>query len=175
MAVAGISTQILASYSLIYKDHTDNVWKVEKCELEDQCVSTGEKLAGDYHEDEKKEIIDEVYLKVVSFDADWKEIYVGVARKDIFTAECPNNVPDAAKVAVKYQTKERENTIISTAKWCPMENCTLLVLGSQYGLQIYDWDGSNLVYEFDFLEAGIVGDEKQVRLPDNPWNKQVCY
>ena len=108
-------------------------------------------------------MVNDIDIEVVSFDADWKEIYVGVARKDIFTAECPNNVPDAAKVMVKYQTKDKENTaIISTSKWCPMENCTLLVLGSQYGIQIYDWDGSNLVYEFDFAEAGIVGEEKQV-------------
>ena len=45
-----------------------------------------------------------------------------------------------------------------------MENCTLLVLGSQYGVQIFDWDGANLVYEFDFLENGITGDEKQVKI-----------
>jgi len=101
-------------------------------------------------------------LQVVSFDGDWKEIYVGVARRDIFTAECPNNVPEAAKVTVKYQAKDKENAIISTSKWCPMENCTLLVLGSQYGVQIFDWDGANLVYEFDFLENGITGDEKQI-------------
>ena len=63
---------------------------------------------------------------------------------------------------VKYQAKDKENAIISTSKWCPMENCTLLVLGSQYGIQIYDWDGSNMVYEFDFLEHGVMGDEKQV-------------
>ena len=104
---------------------------------------------------------------MVSFDADWKEIYVGVVRKDTFTAECPNNVPEAAKVTVKYQAKDKENAIISTSKWCPMENCTLLVLGSQYGLQIYDWDGSNMVYEFDFLEHGVMGDEKQVDISRN--------
>ena len=101
-------------------------------------------------------------VKVVSFDAEWKEIYVGVARKDIFTAECPNNVPDAERVTVKYQSKDKENAIISSAKWCPMENCTLLVLASQYGVQIFDWDGSNLVYDFDFEEKGIQGDERQV-------------
>ena len=44
-----------------------------------------------------------------------------------------------------------------------MENCTLLVLGSQYGIQILDWNGSVLIHEFDFTQHGIRGDEKQVR------------
>ena len=149
--------------TVIICPHTGkNVWKVEKCDLEDKRGNSGEKLAGIVDIDHNEEEVDDIDIKVVSFDADWKEIYVGVARKDIFTAECPNNVPEAAKVTVKYQTKDRENAIISTSKWCPMENCTLLVLGSQYGLQIFDWDGSNMVYEFDFIEAGILGDEKQV-------------
>ena len=45
---------------------------------------------------------------------------------------------------------------------CPMESCTLLVLGSQYGLQIYDWNGSVLIYDYDFASEGVGPDEKQV-------------
>ena len=48
------------------------------------------------------------------------------------------------------------------AKWCPLENCTVLVLGSQYGIRLYDWDGSALFYKFDFVENGIGVDERQV-------------
>ena len=48
------------------------------------------------------------------------------------------------------------------AKWCPLENCTVLVLGSQYGIRLYDWDGSALFYKFDFIENGIGVDERQV-------------
>ena len=48
------------------------------------------------------------------------------------------------------------------AKWCPLENCTVLVLGSQYGIRLYDWDGSALFYKFDFAENGIGVDERQV-------------
>ena len=43
-----------------------------------------------------------------------------------------------------------------------MESCTLLVLGSQYGLQIYDWNGSVLIYDYDFASEGVGPDEKQV-------------
>ena len=44
-----------------------------------------------------------------------------------------------------------------------MESCTLLVLGSQYGIQILDWNGAVLIHEMDFAQHGIGGDEKQVR------------
>ena len=44
-----------------------------------------------------------------------------------------------------------------------MESCTLLVLGSQYGIQILDWNGAVLIHEMDFTQHGIGGDEKQVR------------
>ena len=44
-----------------------------------------------------------------------------------------------------------------------MESCTLLVLGSQYGIQIYDWEGRNIIYDFDFLKHGLGTDDKQVR------------
>jgi len=101
-------------------------------------------------------------LQVVSFDADWKEVYIGCVRKDSFTAICPNNVPNTANVHVRYRAKDREHAIISCAKWCPMESCTLLVLGSQYGIQFHDWDGGNLIYEYDFKEHGIRGDEREV-------------
>lgn len=105
-------------------------------------------------------------LQVVSFDADWNEIYVGACRKDQFAAICPNNIPDAAHVSVKYKPKGgKDNAVISASKWCPMENCTLLVLGSQYGVQLHDWDGTHLVYEYCFLENEVAGDERQVTGP----------
>ena len=38
--------------------------------------------------------------------------------KNKFSGECPNNVADAAKISVKYATKNRpENAVISAAKW----------------------------------------------------------
>ena len=49
-----------------------------------------------------------------------------------------------------------------------MESCTILVLGSQYGIQIYDWDGRNLIQDFDFALNGIVGDDKQVEHTELP-------
>jgi len=105
-------------------------------------------------------------LQVVSFDADWTEIYVGSSRRDKFTAVCPNNVPEAANVSVKFKVQDdRDTAIISTSKWCPMENCTLLVLGSQYGIQLHDWDGGRLVFQYDFVEQGVAGDERQVSGP----------
>ena len=54
----------------------------------------------------------------MSFDADWREIYVGYARRDTFTGECPNPVPGAVRVTVRYQARDRpENAAISAAKW----------------------------------------------------------
>lgn len=59
-----------------------------------------------------------LYLQVVSFDSEWREVYVGYIRKDVFTGECPNEVNNAAKISVKYDTKDRpENAVISAAKW----------------------------------------------------------
>ena len=57
--------------------------------------------------------------QVVSFDSEWKEVYVGYVRKDVFTGECPHSgVTNAAKISVKYNTKDRpENAIITAAKW----------------------------------------------------------
>ena len=43
-----------------------------------------------------------------------------------------------------------------------MESCTLLVLGSQYGVQIYDWNGAILIHDYDFIQQGVAKDEKQV-------------
>ena len=51
-----------------------------------------------------------------------------------------------------------------------MESCTLLVLGCQYGIQIYDWDGRNVIYDFDFVKHGIGSDDKQVEI-----EKQIRY
>ena len=57
-------------------------------------------------------------LQVVSFDSEWREVYIGYIRKDVFTGECPNDVNNAAKISVKYNTKDRpENAVITAAKW----------------------------------------------------------
>ena len=54
----------------------------------------------------------------------------------------------------------------------------LVVLGSQYGIQIYDWNGSVLIYDFDFLKNDIQVDDKQVQhkffLILSP-NKENCF
>ena len=57
--------------------------------------------------------------KVVSFDSEWREVYVGYVRRDVFTGECPHSsVSNAAKISVKYNTKDRpQNAIITAAKW----------------------------------------------------------
>ena len=35
-----------------------------------------------------------------------------------FLGECPNNIDGAAKICVKYATKDRpENAVLSAAKW----------------------------------------------------------
>ena len=62
---------------------------------------------------------DSLHHQVVSFDSEWREVYIGYVRKDLFTGECPNsNVSNAAKISVKYKTKERlENAVITAAKW----------------------------------------------------------
>jgi hypothetical protein len=69
---------------------------------------------------------------------------MGASRRDRFAAVCPNNVPEAGtvgrhctalhcttlQVSVKYSVSgERDHAVITCSKWCPMENCTLLVLG----------------------------------------------
>lgn len=116
-------------------------------------------------------------LQVVSFDADWKEIYMGTVRRNHFTAFCPNDVPTAVNIDFKWLHEDEEENgasnsgsnseqssviVLTLAKWCPLENCTVLVLGCQYGIRLYDWDGSQLFYKFDFEENGIGVDDKQV-------------
>ena len=70
-------------------------------------------------------------LQVVSFDSEWKEVYLGTIRRESFTAICPNDVPKAvAKVEVHYKERAtNEPVVLTSAKWCPMENCTVLVVG----------------------------------------------
>ncbi len=41
-------------------------------------------------------------LQVVSFDSDWREVYLGVVKRDVFAATCVNSVPSAAQVRVTY-------------------------------------------------------------------------
>ena len=60
------------------------------------------------------------------------------------------------------EAEQNSIIVLTMAKWCPLENCTVLVLGSQYGIRLYDWDGSALFYKFDFIENGIGVDERQV-------------
>ena len=48
-------------------------------------------------------------------------------------------------------------------RWIMTMTPNLVVLGSQYGIQIYDWNGSVLIYDYDFLKNDIQVDEKQVQ------------
>ncbi len=76
-------------------------------------------------------------LQVVSFDPEWREIYLGTLRRDGFSAVCPHDVPAAAKVDVQYQREAEDNNggeqggvvAVTCAKWCPLENSTVLVIG----------------------------------------------
>ena len=108
-------------------------------------------------------------LQVVSFDSDWKEIYLGTIRRNHFSAFCPHNVPNAVSIDFKWlhedEGPDAENSSIVTltvSKWCPLENCTVLALGSQFGIKLFDWDGSTLIYYYDFIENGIGIDEREV-------------
>ena len=82
-------------------------------------------------------------LQVVSFDANWQEIYVGALRGDNFSAVCPNQIPNAADIEVSWNgvnsapAADEENdpeiqgmsAMLTSAKWCALEDCTILVLG----------------------------------------------
>ena len=77
-------------------------------------------------------------LQVVSFDADWREVYVGTSKGDSFSALCPNDIGGTTpKIKVQYQKTNSETdprveqapVTITCAKWCPMDSCTVLVLG----------------------------------------------
>ena len=64
-----------------------------------------------------------------------------------------------------YEGPDAENSSIvslTVSKWCPLENCTVLVLGSQFGIKLFDWDGSTLIYYYDFIENGIGVDDREV-------------
>ncbi len=88
----------------------------------------------------------------MSFDPEWREIYLGTLRRDGFSAVCPHDVPSASKVDIQYKCKEEEESstsaahageeggtsgaissvvAVTSAKWCPLENCTVLVLGKK--------------------------------------------
>ena len=83
-------------------------------------------------------------LQVVSFDSEWNEIYLGTTRRNRFTAFCPNEVTNAVNIDFKWNLDindpanqdEATGVTLTVAKWCPMENCTILVLGSQYGIRL---------------------------------------
>jgi hypothetical protein len=34
--------------------------------------------------------------------------------------------------------------------------------GCQFGIQLYDWDGSTLIFNYNFIENGIGIDDRQV-------------
>ena len=55
-----------------------------------------------------------------------------------------------------------------------MESCTLLVLGSQYGLQIYDWNGAVLIHEMDFEQSGVGAEDRQVQHTGHTWGDLLC-
>ena len=43
-------------------------------------------------------------LHVISFDSEWREVYLGTVRRANFVGICPNEVPGgAAKVEVEYR------------------------------------------------------------------------
>ena len=43
-------------------------------------------------------------LHVISFDSEWREVYLGTVRRGRFVGVCPNEVPGgAAKVEVEYK------------------------------------------------------------------------
>ena len=103
-------------------------------------------------------------LQVVSFDSEWKEIYLGTSRRDTFSAICPNKVPKATKFDLQYKSSKHasDTVVITSAKWCPMDNCTVLVLGCQFGMKLFDWDGSTQIFEYDFHDHGIGVDDRLV-------------
>ena len=109
-------------------------------------------------------------LQVVSFDSEWREIYLGTVRRNHFTAFCPNDVSTAVNIDFKWVHEDEgpeaaeQSSIVSltVAKWCPLEHCTVLVLGSQFGIKLYDWDGSTLIFHYGFVENGIGVDDRQV-------------
>ena len=83
-------------------------------------------------------------------------------RRDVFSAVCPNAVPKASKVDVHYRAKASGVVVITSAKWCPLDSCTVLVLGCQSGVKLFDWDGSTQIFEYDFHENGIGVDDRYV-------------
>ena len=87
---------------------------------------------------------------------------MGTVRRDVFSAVCPNPVPRAGKVDVHYRAKAAGVVVITSAKWCPLDSCTVLVLGCQSGLKLFDWDGSTQIFEYDFHENGIGVDDRYV-------------
>lgn len=70
-------------------------------------------------------------LQVVSFDSAWNEIYVGSVHGDTFSAACPNKT--SSEMQVHYRHGESgQNVTITSAKWCPLDHCTILVIGKHY-------------------------------------------
>ncbi|CAB4054325.1 unnamed protein product [Lepeophtheirus salmonis] len=57
-------------------------------------------------------------LQLVSFDAEWKDVYLA-------------------------------------SKWCPLDKCTALIIGCQYGILFFTWNGMNLFHYYDFQQNGI--------------------
>ena len=92
------------------------------------------------------------------FDDLFSQTFLGTVRKNHFTAFCPNDVPSAIQIDFKWmhedegpEAEQNSIVVLTMAKWCPLDQCTVLVLGSQFGIKLYDWDGSTLIYYFDFI------------------------
>ena len=49
-----------------------------------------------------------------------------------------------------------------------------LFIGCQFGIQLYDWDGSTLIFNYNFVENGIGIDERQVTGAMAKGKKTTC-
>lgn len=71
-------------------------------------------------------------IQVVSFDSDWREVYIGTVRRNMFIGVCAHEALKKPDIVVKCATKTEniEPLVISCFKWCPLESCTILALGN---------------------------------------------
>ncbi|XP_040567917.1 WD repeat-containing protein 54 isoform X2 [Lepeophtheirus salmonis] len=100
-------------------------------------------------------------LQLVSFDAEWKDVYLGTVNGDSFKGICSDlnlnkNICCNAKTALFEKFgKDFPNLYISASKWCPLDKCTALIIGCQYGILFFTWNGMNLFHYYDFQQNGI--------------------
>ena len=50
-------------------------------------------------------------LQVVSFDSEWKEIYLGTIRRNHFSAFCPNSVANAVSIDYKWLHQDEGHSV----------------------------------------------------------------